>query len=509
MNNKSSIITALTVSFLIITQTAHADFRKALNAYQNRDGVAMLKEVKDAVDKKNDYGLMLFLHAMGIDANTSAKSNLYEGFKDKRQIKTTLDSILAEQQKQELFNSLAMAANNSPADNQYLFAYVSRIITRSKQQDWFKTNEEYAKKGSYVAHYSSTDLVSKAEAGDPFSQLRLGLKYLNFVDYAHYGCERDSKESICQTKDEAKGYALLKQALKTYEKRGHDNLGIYADSMCDLFQNTANGDKTKLRQAYLWCVVGINSGGYSSWSLLGKMQKSGSLKIAVPEIDKIGDISIQQDRDKLAKSLNLTNFKELPDWIIETRKELAKEKPPVFTYYADDYIEYEIDVYADGTVKIGFGSTDNGFPGHELGNINFVDTKKDLLIKTSPKKVKEFLAELKKTGFYDWSINNQIWSFCDAPDPSQCLPKRYQVVLRDGVKTRRVYLSGLVWDIAKIGVGRDKETIVTKHIAKVFSLVEKYFPTQQLRCSLGNSEEYKQACLQSDSRWVTLGKMEK
>ena len=39
---------AASISLLLITQTAYADFRKALDAYQARDGATMLKEVKDA-----------------------------------------------------------------------------------------------------------------------------------------------------------------------------------------------------------------------------------------------------------------------------------------------------------------------------------------------------------------------------------------------------------------------------------------------------------------------------
>lgn len=488
---KAHWLLALSLSLMLITQTAHADFRKALDAYQKRDGDTLLKEVKDAVDKKNDEGLVLFLHAMRIDANTSAKSNLYESFKDKRPIKTTLDFILTPPQRQELFDSLSISANaNSSTDVQYLYAGVQKMFGVSKTDNWAKTIDEYAKKGSYVANAFNTDLLARAQAGDPFSQLSIGLKYLNFVDYAGYGCQQNSKEQICQTKDEVKGYALLKQALKTYEKRGHDNLGIYADSMCELFQNTANGDKTKLRQAYLWCVVGINSGGLHSRKLLNEINAEGLEK----------DFNI----------LNIKEFKTLPDWMVETRKEIAKERLPVFSYYADDYMEYEIDVYEDGIVKIGFGSVNNGLSGHESGNISFVDIKKDLLMKVSPKKVKIFLADLKKTGFYTWSLNNQIGiPFCDNFDASHCLPKRYQVTTRDGIKGRRIYLDGLVWDIAKIGVGRDKETAVTKRIAKITTLVEKHFPTQNLRCVLNNSEEYKQACLQRASRWITLTKEEK
>lgn len=484
-------------SLLLITQTAHADFRKALDAYQARDGDTMLKEAKDAVDNKNNDGLMLFLQAMSIDANTSVKSNLYEEFKDKRQTKSTLSTILTRQQCQELFDLLTIAINNSSIDTQYFFAYLMRNLNSQKQADTSKTNADYAKNGSYVAHYSSTDLANKAEAGDPFSQLRLGLQYLNFVDYAGYGCEQISKEAICQTKDETKGYYWLKQSLINYETRGHDDMSVYAGSMCDLLQQNPKAKKKDLRQAYLWCLVGINSGDSYSWRLLGKMQQSGKLKVAAPEVDALWESSTQQDKDKIFKMLNLNDFKELPDWVIETRKELAQQNLPVFSYYVDDYMQYELDLYRDGRVNIGFGSLNNGYPGHELGNISFVDTKKDSWMKVSPEKVNEFLMELKKLGFYDWALNNNASGFCDNFDATRCLSKRYQITVRDGVKARRVHLRGLAGFV-------NTKSDTTLRLAKISNLVEKYFPTQNLRCDLGGAEEYKQACLQRDSLLTIL-----
>jgi hypothetical protein len=111
MNNIISAITIkclLVISFglLLVSPAAHADFRKAVDAYIARDGATMLAEVKDAADKKNNEGLMLFMSAMNIDASTSqqkdiarvwggnwAKHVIPEG-----QVKTTLSVILAEPQ---------------------------------------------------------------------------------------------------------------------------------------------------------------------------------------------------------------------------------------------------------------------------------------------------------------------------------------------------------------------------------------------------------------------------
>ena len=45
----NSLANLICMALLFTTQTAHADFRKALDAYMARDGATMLKEVKDAV----------------------------------------------------------------------------------------------------------------------------------------------------------------------------------------------------------------------------------------------------------------------------------------------------------------------------------------------------------------------------------------------------------------------------------------------------------------------------
>ena len=81
-----------------MTQTAHADFRKALEAYQNRDGDTLLKEVKDAVDKKNDDGLILFISAMDIDYTTSRMTSFEPEPKSQKldltKLKSTWETIL-------------------------------------------------------------------------------------------------------------------------------------------------------------------------------------------------------------------------------------------------------------------------------------------------------------------------------------------------------------------------------------------------------------------------------
>lgn len=506
MNNKintfiSKYLLLLGLCLIFTSQSAHADFRKAVDAYIARDGSAMLKEVNDAVEKKNNEGLALFISAMNIDASTSRQRNLARiragnranVFVDEAEVKTTLSTILTEQQKNELIDALRAAVENSNVDMQYSFATTLSFFKKTQQNDWRKLQEEFAKKGAYISKLQSTnDLLTKAELGDFASQLSLGFKYLNYTSDMGLGCWEASKtkEAICQAKDEAKGYYWLKQALKTtmaqklFAGEGAATVGLFADTMCDFFHRTANGDAHKLRQAYLWCVVGINSGG-GSWSYLNKMHEAGTLKIAAPEIEKIWG-TIQQDRDRLFKTLNQTKFTELPDWMIEAQKELPKKDLPAFSYYFADYRvpAYLLDIYPDGRVVI------NDYSQWSKGS---------LLVKVSPNKVKSFLKELKKLDFKNWTLFNTTFQFCDNFDP--CIWSYVKATQFEKGNARTVLILEPPY-LAEY----DYDGISTLRTAKLQTLVEKYFPTRKIRCELSGSEGYRAACIARDERWAILAK---
>lgn len=492
---KFLLITISTFYALITTSIAQADFHKAILAYQNRDGLSLLNEVKDAVNKKNNDGLMLFMNVMSIDRGTSMKTSLYKGTQDNKQ--TTLKTILTDQQRRELIELLISATNNSNADAQFYLASAIRELNNPQLTASIKSNDEYAKSGSLVAaNYSKLTDIEKAELGDPFAQMLLGLSYLRIVDYRKYGCDESPGKPICRPRDETKGNYWLKQSLKNYEVKGHGEMGVYYNSMCDLLQ--AQDDPKQLKQAYLWCILGMKSSAQSdSFRLLDKMHTSGKLKIIVPEVDKAWNSSSWEDKGRTFKTLGMIEQKEIPEMLLETRKELQKEKRPVFTYYVNDYMEYELDVYVDGRVNIAFGSTSNGLPGPEGNGSSFVDVKKDLLLKLPATKVRNFLADLEKTGFYSWSPVNNGVGFCDIPDSTGCIPKRYQVTVRDGVKTNRFYYVGLASYI-------EYKNEMNSKVAQLANLVEKYFPTKSLRCEQGVSEEFKQACLGREAKLLEV-----
>lgn len=460
------------ITLLFLTQTAHADFRKALDAYQKRDGATMLKEVKDAVDKKNDDGLMLLLMATNLDAATSDYDETT------KQSKSTLRAILPQPKWDEMRELLVQATNNSTVDAQYYFLTTSQFRVDSIAK---KVNE-YAAKGSQIAMLQST-ITNKAEAADLEAQLALGFRSLNYEN--EFGCEKQSKDSLCQTKDEAKGHYWLKRATRTYETSSYADSDLLPSVMCEFYRKTANSDQIKLKQAYLWALKGVNerAQGFSdSMNCLRRMHESKNLKVIAPEL---------QDKEFGGTAFNTlvyrSDVRELPDLILEVRKEIVKEELPISTYYfGQGFNGFGLDVYTDGRVLFGF-----------------VNYPKSLLTKDKPKTVKAFLADIKRTGFYNWTTAESSTGMC--PDFDPCTRSNLQVTLRYGDKVKRIYFSIL----PEYLLDGEQASQNRKRMAVIRTLVNKYFPTDSLRCKLGNSEQKKQACLDFDTKSAKIAKEEK
>lgn len=206
-----------------------------------------------------------------------------------------------------------------------------------------------------------------------------------------------------------------------------------------------------------------------------------SLKAIAPEL---------QDKDFRGTTFNSlvyrAEFRELPDLVQEIRKEIAKEEPPVFTYYFGQELHtLGLDVYADGHVL--FGSS---------------KYSKDLLVKVKPKVVKDFLADIKKAGFNEWTTVNSSTGNCS---DHLCRTSDMYVTLREGTKVKRIFFSILPEYLLR----GEQASINHERMAVIRTLVNKYFPTQPLRCKLGNSEQKKQACLELDNQSAKIAKQEK
>ena len=498
MNIKSSFISALTVSLLLITQTAHADFRKALDAYQNRDGATMLKEVKDAVDKKNDDGLMLLLMATNMDAATSDYDETT------KQSKSTLRAILPPPKWDEMRELLVQATNSSTLDAQYylnLRSQFSRefivqrlqaeLVKRGEKPKKEYTNQEvnqvysdarksYLDKGlvPFSDNSSISSITKQAEVGDPEYQAILGFFSLGFSNDYSYQCEKQSPAfaPLCEMKkDEAKGYEWLRKAVKGYEQDGllNEGYGKFAANMCKFLMEPEDPSPKDLRQAYLWGFMAANLGSPFAEDCLGKMHRAGKLKMVAPQLDATWDTL------KRNEVLYVQNIKEWPDMVQESRKALTSENTPVFSYLhvGGRLGNYALEVYVDGRVFI-----------KELQ----VGGYKALLSKDSPNSVKEFLEKLHRTGLDIWMP--PLYSM----GGGNCYDSEFKgSFARFTLKEK---------SLVRYRILTSSECVYQSRLAKVKSLVDSYFPTRQLRIELGNSDEIKQELLGYENKWVELSK---
>ena len=525
MNIKSTTIAALSISLLFITQTAHADFRKALDAYQARDGANMLEEVKDAVDKKNDDGLILFLNAMQIDEQTANKTSFKDGYKDKiehSKMLTTFETIFNEAQQQEIKSLLYVASQNSTVEVQFRIQFIRLLSDKTKKvspKDFAKKEESLANQVSLAAvlqaqksSYSSSQayklgyskekevywMTKAAELGDADYALILALRYLNYSDPLGISptqaeCQSVDNHHLCFKKDEAKGFYWLQKTIENSNKSG-----LYmrqtAYHVGNVLRAKFDTKTPNLHQAYLWYLLGLNSPDFTESSSSGgmnsnlfvaalkDMHNSGELKVAAPILDAVWD-----DKGKRNEKLCLKDLAQLPQWLLDVKNK-EKQNKPVFSYVRKTQSFYKIDVDSDGKVWLQLNSlVPNGY--------------KDVYMQVSPKKVQEFINKLRQIGFEDWSLvhSNKVDAsyWCDFFHP--CSSDESSITLRQNAQERTIYL------------GNDnnvpesyKDVRLEKKIAQVFSLVEKYFPTQKLRCDLSNSIAYKQDCVMQDQKIFNL-----
>ena len=184
----------------LLPLTAHADFRKALEAYLNRDGQVMLREVKSAIDHKKYDGLLLFSDAISLDELNSTKYPVNTSLsEEKYKVDGTLETIVAPSQRTELSQLLDEAMSTTTPEAQYNF-YFKRLSNftsqRSDKNDVIEKLESLANGGSssaateLVQIYGSSAIASPsvarhwfikaAEMGDPYSSTSLAFSYLGY-----------------------------------------------------------------------------------------------------------------------------------------------------------------------------------------------------------------------------------------------------------------------------------------------------------------------------------------
>jgi hypothetical protein len=511
----------VSMGLLLIAQTAHADFRRALDAYIVRDGDTMLKEVKDAVDKKNDDGLILFLNALAIDYSGSKRldKNIHTST-----IKSTYEQILNDCQQEKMRKFLDIATSNSTAMSQWIllahpnFSYSLRPVWWEWQQsaqimETIKTKDAeskfseasskwgalYREELNKIASNGSAGAASalfylnqndfkngyiewmkkSAELGDPEMAISMGFKYLNWSSDQYYsdaGCDEEYNKINCLSYDQAKAMTWLQKATDYIAKRPMYFSGFMRE-MGDYELSIHKNKKSNPKQAYLWYLWGINSltnagndFGTEEMFLkrLQKMKDAGQLALVAPQLDSVWSDSNQ--RNSILHPLVIVDY---PDLASKTKN----ESKVLFEYIRPGNGLYSLTVYKNGEVKLHFFSNGNWSQTNEI------------FMKKSPKEIENFINELEKLNVYDWTISSPYYGkdqICRDGGIDGCLSSNFLVSLNTEKFNKIIIMS------------QHREKIVdmkkAQNISALSDLVEKHFPTKKLRCEISSSKNFNTQC---------------
>jgi hypothetical protein len=479
------------ISLLFITQTAHADFRKALDAYMARDGATMLKEVKDAVDKKNGDGIILFLGIL-------------------KQYPKTWRPMLNEAQQTELFNCVEKAAAQSSLQAQYKLAVIPRkennpppipAGTNKDRESWYEARKqeklkEYqdeiaklypvANKGyapaalhlyfNYAHHLTKSKadqdnamkwLKKAAEFGNPIAAYLLGMKYLNIRDN-QYGCRTNSHDNLCLPKDEAKGWYWVQQAAKYANEPSVMLLDDLALNLGDLYMQGVAGNKPDYEQAYLWyqrMPSGFTSDTSPVWPKLEKLRKLGQLERLNPALDKAwGNATTWQEAVKSEEVIK--SWQKSPNKLPKLMQQSSSKNnkaSPVFSmstvrWYKPNasYAGIVLDVYDDGRVNL------------LIGDAEFNESNDELWMRIQPHQVKAFVDEVQNL-----KLENMPWIW---PSCVGCVENRTDFVTLN--------YSGVAKTVEIVSATFANKEISNPEVSGLLKAIEKYYPLSKLICDV-------------------------
>ena len=501
------------IALLFITQTAHADFRKALDAYQARDGATMLKEVKDAVDKKNDDGLILFISAMDIDYLTSILSSFdaFEEAKNRKNAlsqfagdspslaearwvqqafakeKSTWETILDKNQQKQLFDSLDHATSQSKVEARYKFihsAIYMKYMPESKQKDGL--DEELnvlANKGSTSAamdlYYLSitpedryNHLLKAANNGSPDAASRLAIE-------CYSGANQVFPNLLeCKTRNEKLIFHWLTVALLNQDRNPHWIPSNAASKLAELYLNGFDEQQANVREAYLWEMYAIKM-GYGS-DLIDEIHEKGLLKQADTEFGELLAASWNDSEKRQALLATASSESELPK-LLRTKKYNIGQ--PIFTFNVLSIRLPKqkravigtglqmVDIYADGKVNLSFGYMDSHKENVETA------------IKLNKRQLKRFINEVKAFKIESWGSGG----FATTQDCYNCGRNQINLTVVSRLGKGETYY--------RTSGGEFTSDPISSNFTRLTLLIEKYVPTVQLRCSIGSSEAYRQSCL--------------
>jgi hypothetical protein len=447
---RQAAIASLGFAALLITSNAQADLRKAIEAFQTQDGSTMLVEVREAVERKNDDGVILFL-------------SLLKGYPQ------SWRSVLSPTEQDELFTLLEKLIEESSLQAQYRLAIIPRghaspryksPEAQQAEQALIHRLEAVADKGyAYAALHLYSILSNKerdwdiavkwlkvaAEGGNPEAAFFMGMKYLNVFD-GYWGCFT-RKPHRCLPKDEELGWQWMKMASRNAT---HKNipLGDFGYEMGKLYEGGVTNQSPDEKQAYLWFRVAFN-GLFKNRSRnevaseLKEIKKSGLLETLDPELNAIWEtndgLAILQNPPKKLPSLLETMRNNLDESIVFSYISLNRQEPAVV-----------LDVYKNG--KVNLLSSDYWL---DLGN------NPETWKKVTQQTVDSFLQELKKL-----DISSDLRSVDHLP-----------FLCEDGCPQFTAFLISFLEDdsyLTSFITGQSDPRVI-----QLLALIEKYFSVQE------------------------------
>ena len=523
------------ISLLLITQIAHADFRKALDAYQKRDGATMLKEVKDAVDKSNDDGLMLFLSVLERDTVFSQNwSFLFEADNGDKKVESRKFSsntmgkyvedyipwlkILPQGNTQEFLALLQKASEQSSLESHFrlinlrspyglydMFSYdeVTKLeVSKSIASNIYRKQlPALANDGYNEILYFLTQFTPQAEREARQQKLLAATYTRSLLLQAVSMLTRDINK-----RTEMQGLRLMKSALAK-----SDASYFYADIAAQMSTYyLKKEDKRSLKQAYLWALVELTMGepypngnnnkpikGLSEFKRVGAFKKIGLL-----ELDAIwSKNSPTQNWDYRTLPNELKELKQI-EWpeLISRNQTINLKTQPILSFHHFNYDNqivplgisaknYLIDIYADGRVNFAVGPRFDRTQNYET------------LLTLSPQSLKQLLTEFNALGFENVPLNTITKKSCGLGGCAefysnynhiQGLSSNYYITKRDSTGQRTViyYLLEGVEDLPDFP-------------AKVFTMLENRLHTQQYRCGSVKERAYYKYCIDFDNKTLT------
>lgn len=532
MNNtlnafKSYLLFIASISFLLITQTAHADFRKALDAYMARDGEAILKEVKDAVEKKNDDGIILFLSVLELDNKlTNSRMFIFSGeyeaseqitnaVKQQKTVLAPWQSMLSPKQADELNMLLEKATKQSSLESQYRLLSLQHaegytIWSGNSQEQLISGLKELGEQG-YLNVYPYLVDIEKSEPkklpvykkGVELGQTKLVL--LNATDHLLGNKSREI------ARNEKKGLQLLALGLSKPDAEFY--YADIANKVSEFYLN--KGTKQAQQQAYLWSLVALTTSrtGLVPSSLI-ELKRAGILKQIAPELDvqwtsNIKALKLQnkvaQDADEYALATDFswlpTQLKDIkhfeqPELIAKYQK-IDLQKQPVLSfhhfYYDKFYIietapvrNYLIDIYADGRVNFSLGS--------RLNPTQNIET----LTKITHEEVQNLVTKVHGFGIENVPLH------ANSKNSANCgMASCDEVYDRVGAQNSFYYLTLRDKQSVRTFMSHTREgDDLTSFFAKTFKLLENQLHTQPYRCGTLRTRQYYQYCVEQDKRFL-------